>query len=103
MSDEAQLKQYIVEFDILDPYDPVLYAGIPDQRQVVNDLFTSGKLVTYTLTMDRSKLWAIFVVSAESELINLIDRLPLSQYMDYQYKELMFHQSIRLLPTMSLN
>lgn len=103
MSDEAQLKQYIVEFDILDPYDPVLYAQIPQQRQVVNDLFTSGKLVTYTLTMDRSKLWAIFVVSAESELINLIDKLPLSQYMDYQYKELMFHQSIRLLPTMSLN
>jgi len=103
MSDDAQLKQYIVEFDIIDPYDPVLYAQIPDQRVAVNQLFTTGKLVMYTLTMDRSKLWAIFVVSAESELLNLIDSLPLSQYMDYQYKELMFHQSIRLLPTMSLN
>jgi len=69
----------------------------------VEKLFTAGKLTMYSLAIDRSKLWALFLAESESQLISLIDRLPLSSYMDYNYHELMFHQSAQLLPALSLN
>jgi len=103
MSEEKYIKQYMVTFNIPDPVPAELMAQIPEQRKVVNELFTSGKLASYTLTMDRTILWAVFFTSSESELIQLIDKMPLVQYADYDYYELMFHQSLRLLPTMSLN
>lgn len=76
---------------------------IPRQRVNVNEMFNSGKLISYTLSMDLSKLWAVFISESESELLSLVDKLPLSQYMDFDYTELRFHQSLKLLPTMSLN
>jgi len=93
----------MVEFAVPAPFPQELYHFIPKQRSVVNDLFTSGKLVSYTLSMDLTKLWVIFLASTESELITLVDKLPLTSYMDYDYTELRFHQSLKLLPTMSLN
>lgn len=103
MNEEKHLRHYMVEFTVPTPFPQELYHLIPKQRGTVNDLFTSGKLVSYTLTMDLTKLWVIFLASTESELINLVDKLPLTSYMDYDYSELRFHQSLKLLPTMSLN
>lgn len=95
--------QYMVEFKVPDPITQEIISLIPDQREVVENLFAAGKLAIYSLAEDRSMLWAIFVASSESELITLIDKLPLSSYMDYDYHHLMFHQSVQLLPALSLN
>lgn len=103
MSDQQNIKQFMVEFKVPSPFPAELYRLIEDHRAVVNKFFNKGKLTSYALASDRSKLWAVFLASSESELLQLIDKLPLSQYMDYDYQELMFHQSIRLLPAMSLN
>jgi len=103
MPQSNDIIQYMVEFRVPDPITQEIISLIPDQREVVETLFTGGKLVIYSLAQDRSKLWAIFVASSESELLNLIDRLPLSSYMDYDYHQLMFHQSVQLLPALSLN
>ncbi len=93
----------MVEFKVPVPFPSELYHKIPNQQEKVQELFTSGKLVAYTLAADLSKLWAIFVCSSESELLTHIDKLPLSQYMEYDYSELRFHQSLKLLPAMSMN
>ncbi len=95
--------QYMVEFKVPNPITQEIIDLIPAQRVVVQKLFTNGKLVIYSLAEDRSKLWAIFVASSESELLKLIDRLPISSYMDFDYHQLMFHQSMQLLPALSLN
>ena len=93
----------MVEFYIPLPIDNEIYQLIPEQRKQVQILFNSGKLVAYSLAADKSKLWALIVASSESELIQIIDTLPLTKYIDYNYSELMFHQSLKLLPAMSLN
>ena len=95
--------QYMVEFVVPTPLPDELFQMIPEQRKEVDNLFTSGHLLSYTLSMERNKLWAVFLAGSESELLSHIDQLPLSKYMEYNYYELMFHQSLKLLPTMSLN
>jgi muconolactone delta-isomerase len=96
-------RQYMVEFTILDPYNNGLEKLIPNQQKEVYKLFQQGKLLTYTLASNRSKLWAIFLSESESELVQILTKLPLHNFMDYDYTELLFHNSASHSPTMSLN
>lgn len=96
-------KLYMVEFDILYPDDMEFMDLIPKQRNLINDYFVSGKLMSYSLNMERSRLWAIFKTDTEMELISLIDSLPLTRFMDYSYEPLLFNNSISMIPTISLN
>lgn len=96
-------KQYMVEFDVYYDIDNEFESKIPKQRIAVSKLFDKGKLVSYSLSKERTKLWGVFHVESESELINIIESLPLTPYMDYDYSELMFHNSLSLIPSMSLN
>lgn len=96
-------KQYMVEFTILDPYNEDLERLIPLQRDKVSKLFQSGTLLTYTLKLDRSKLWGVFSANSESELVRILSNLPMHNFMDYDYSELMFHNSANQIPSVSLN
>ena len=93
----------MVEFYVPQPLTEDFLDMIPKQREAVDELFATGKLLSYSLAMDRSTLWAIMLADNESELITLIDSLPMSAYMDFDYSELMFHNTVHLMPTMSLN
>ena len=100
---EEGTKKYMVEFEIPLPFPKELEMMIPDQRLAVHELFMVEKLLSYTLSLDRTKLWAIFLAQSESELIHIIDTLPMSKYMSYNYAELMFHETVQHIPSMSLN
>ncbi len=93
----------MVEFDIPQPLTEDFLDIIPDQRTVIDRLFTDGKLLSYTVASDRTRVWAVMIAESESELLSYIDRLPMTPYMDYDYNELMFHNTVHLMPAMSLN
>ena len=93
----------MVEFFVPSPVTEELKSMIPAQREAVEDLFVSGNLLSYSLSLDRERLWAIMLADTESELLNLIDSLPMTDFMDFDYKELMFHNAVHLMPAMSLN
>ena len=97
------LKQFMVIFDLPSPLSEEMLDLIPEQKTAMDELFTSGKLLSYTVALDRSKLWAIFLAEEESELISYIDHFQMTSYMDFDYKEIMFHNTVHLMPTMSLN
>ena len=97
------VRQYMVEFEVPLPLSEDLLDMIPEQREAIDQLFTSGKLLSYSLSSDRSRLWAIMSASSESELIMHIDRLPMTPFMDYDYQELMFYNTVAIMPSMSLN
>ncbi len=96
-------KQYMVEFDVYYQIDGDFESRIPAQRQEISKLFESGKLLAYSLSKERTKLWGVFSVDSESELVSIIEKLPLTPYMDYDYSELLFHNGLSLIPAMSLN
>ena len=96
-------KQYMVEFTILDPYNEELEKLIPMQQDRVSKLFQAGVILAYTLKLDRSKLWGVFTANSESELVKVLSDLPMHNFMDYDYSELMFHNSANQIPSVSLN
>ena len=96
-------KKYMVTFNIPFPITPDFEEMIPDQRMAVHDLFLKEELLTYTLSNDRSKLWAIFMADSEASLVKSIESLPMTDFMTYTISELMFHESLQFIPTISMN
>ena len=96
------VKQYMVEFQV-PPLSQGLLDMIPEQRDAIDKLFTAGKLLSYSLSSDKNRLWAVMSADSESELLTYIDKLPMTPYMDYDYEELMFYNTVAIMPSMSLN
>lgn len=95
--------KYMVEFDVPRILTEEILEKIPDQMATFDQLIAKGKLLSYCFSMNRQRLWAVFLASSESELLTYLDMLPLTPYMDYDYSELMFYSSISMIPSMSLN
>ncbi|MBK9255447.1 MAG: hypothetical protein IPM42_08170 [Saprospiraceae bacterium] len=93
----------MVEFLLPPVFTKEMADTIPEQRTVVDTFFLEGKLLSYTLAADRQKLWAIFMCHSESELIEQIESLPMTVYFEYRYHEVLFHEMVSLIPTLSLN
>ncbi len=94
--------QYMVVFEV-PPLTEDLLDMVPEQKEVLDNFFTQGKLLSYSFSLDQTMLWAVIMASSESELILIIDLLPMTPYMVYDYHELMVHNTVHLLPSMSLN
>ncbi len=93
----------MVSISIPQPLGNELQQVIPQQRKRVKALFNSGKILSYTLNETRKKLWMVVLADSESELIAILDSLPIIKYVDYDYTRLLFHEAVHLLPSVSLN
>lgn len=93
----------MVEFDLPDVFTEEFMALIPRQRYMVNQLMMEGAILSYSLSEDRSTLWAVMSAESEMELLDTIERLPLADYMSHQVKELMFHNAASAVMQFSLN
>ena len=78
---------------------------IPSHRLKVNELLEEGKIKSYSLSADRSKLWVVVKAESEMEVDELLSTLPLQhRMMDYDIVPLMFSQvTYQFLPALSLN
>ncbi len=82
---------YMVEFTLPQLIGERFQKLIPYQRAKVNTYFNEGKLASYTLSMENSKLWAIFIATSEREVEEFLHHLPLSRYMKHKINVLTFH------------
>lgn len=95
----------MVEFEVPNPLTVGFMRKIPAHRKMVNQFLADDKLMSYTLSMDRSKLWMVVKASSEFEAEAIIAELPLTMYMTPIIHQLMFHNNsydLRL-PALSLN
>ncbi|MEM6347476.1 MAG: muconolactone Delta-isomerase family protein [Bacteroidota bacterium] len=98
------MNQYMVEIDLPALMTQQFMSLIPAQRTLVNELMSEGKIDSYTLSLDRSRLWVIFLAETELEVSDTLDNFPIMPYCDYEISELMFHNTMtRELPVISLN
>ncbi len=98
------MKQYIADISLPEVISQDFISLIPLQRLQVGILMKSGRLTNYALSIDRSKLWAIFIGNSEEEVHNIINIFPLRKYMEVQLHELAFHEYPQLqFPIQSLN
>ncbi len=94
----------MVEFDLPVEMNDEFMRKIPAQRLKVNELMENGKILSYSLSADRQKLWCILKVESELEVMELIADFPLIKYMDPTINELMFHHMVAArIPLFSLN
>jgi muconolactone delta-isomerase len=96
-------KQFMVEFELPEVFDEKIIALIPKQRNVVNEMLAQGKIKSYSLAMDRSVLWAIFVAESEFDVLEMITEFPLAEYMTPYVTELMFSNTENQVLQFSLN
>ena len=96
-------KQYMVEFELPEELTQKFMSLVPAQKEMVSELFSKGLLKSYSLAIDRSVLWAIFIAESEFEVLELISELPLSDFMIPYISELMFHNNDSNILQFSLN
>ncbi|MBK8700208.1 MAG: hypothetical protein IPN29_12025 [Saprospiraceae bacterium] len=96
-------KLYMVELTVNHIQEEEFFNLLPDHRNMVHNLIYKDIIVNYTVAEDRSKVWSIFRAENESALVQYIEKLPLTRYMDYTYHELMFMEWAPFKMNFSLN
>lgn len=93
----------MVEID-LPPITQEFMSLIPEQRSLVNQMMQDGNIASYTLSLDRERLWVILVAKSEAEATDILDQFPIMPYCSAEINALMFHNATsRELPVISLN
>lgn len=98
------MNQYMIDIDLPEQLDAAFLALIPAQRTKINQLMTKGMISSYSLALDRSKLWVVLLSESETEAWEVYETFPLADYMNPSLVELAFHNSRKVaLPQLSLN
>ena len=96
--------QYMVDFTLPESLSDEFLALIPYQRAVVNKLFSEGKLLNYSLSLENSKIWAVFSASSEMDVMDMVADLPLTEFMNMEISMLtFFNTSEKEIPQFSMN
>jgi muconolactone delta-isomerase len=98
------MSKYMVTFELPIPFTAEFIERIPEQRQIINELLTEQKIHSYSLSMNRDRLWCMINADSRYEVVNVINTFPLIDYMPYDISELMFHNVASIqVPAFSLN
>ena len=87
------MSKYLVDIDLPHQFTDEFVSLIPTQKAHVNRLLGEGVLDSYTLAMDRSKLWATVPAGSEEEVMDVLATMPLMKYMRVNIYELAFHET----------
>ena len=96
--------QFMVEFTMPPVLNDRFTSTIPAQRAKINQMFSSGKIVSYAVSLENSKVWAVFNADTEAEANELARELPLTKYMSYVVNPLTFMNILTArVPSFSVN
>jgi hypothetical protein len=94
----------MVEVKLPETLSAEFIALIPRQREFIDDMFNRGVVSSYTLAMDRTRLWVTLVAKNVREVRQVMDAFPIAEYVDYNVHELAFNNSAStIMPEISLN
>ncbi|MBL0176439.1 MAG: hypothetical protein IPP94_14440 [Ignavibacteria bacterium] len=94
----------MVDIALPSEYNERFLALIPSQRMRVNALMNDGVLIGYSLSEDRTRLWAIVTGESERDVLEVVETFPLISYMRVSIHPLMFHnQGAGFRRVLSLN
>ena len=97
-------KNYLIDIQLKDTFKPEFFVLIPKQRKLINELMNEGIIHSYSLAIDRSKLWIVMETENENQVMDVLATFPLIKFMNPDIHELAFHDSIHSgFPHLSLN
>lgn len=96
--------QFMVDFILPENLSEEFMSLIPYQRAMINQYFKEGKLLNYALSLENSRLWAVFNANSELEVMDYLADLPLTEYMQVEISMLTFYNGVEpMTPNFSLN
>lgn len=102
--EEQMMSEFMVDVNLRGVHSDDFLRLIPGQRNVVNELMLEGKITSYCVSMDRSKLWMTMVGKDEEEIMEVLSRFPLIKFMDCEISPLLFYNNaFRAFSHISLN
>ncbi|MFM2225148.1 MAG: hypothetical protein RJA07_1350 [Bacteroidota bacterium] len=96
---------YLITFILPDVMDESFIQTIPMHRAKVNSLIEAGVIKSYSVSINRDKLWMVLEATDENHVERIIQSLPLHEYLnDFTIDVLMFSLTANTeLPFISLN
>jgi muconolactone delta-isomerase len=98
------MNEYMVTITFPRDIDEEFIALVPRQRAMVNELMGKGIITSYSLSSERQTLWVTLLAESEAGVLTTVHQMPLFRFMDFEIKELMFHNApVFARQTFSLN
>ncbi len=98
------MNQYMVIMTLTEVVNDEFILLIPRQRARINHLLDDGVVRSYSLALDRSRLWAIIQGKSAEEVMNIVAEFPIRKFVDVEIAELEFHNTtISALLAVSMN
>jgi len=95
---------FIVEIKLPDVIDELFMRKIPSHRAFINLLINQGKIQSYTINDKRTKGWIIFNTDSKAETEQLIEQLPIYEFITFRINGTLIHDSeIFRFPKMTMN
>jgi hypothetical protein len=98
------MKAFMAEVPLPVAPSQEFFSLIPSQRLKIAELMNKRKLMSYTVSADRLRLWIVVVADDEAEAREILSEQPMDKYFRYTFHELMFHEMAGMMfPSVSLN
>jgi len=98
------MNQYLVEAEIKATWGEDLAELLPRQKVHLHQLMNDGTLTFYCIAQDQSKVWASIQAASEKEALELIEAMPMSNFISVTLHELALSELAGAgLPAISLN
>ena len=99
-----ELRSYFVEVALTGSFSPEFMALVPAQRKKVNRLMDEGVIISYSLALDRTRLWMVVEAKNTEGVMDVLAGFPLIGFMKPDIHELAFHDNVHSgFPHLSLN
>ena len=95
---------YLFQFELPEFSDDIAVT-VPMHREVINKLFSEGRIVSYSVSIHRNLIWCVINAEDEQEAMELVLAFPLYKFfVDVSCHPLLFHNTLpATLPGIWLN
>jgi hypothetical protein len=98
------MKYYQVSIYINPNLDEQFWELLPEHRSIINQLMLDGKIITYSISTDRSKGWMTISAESQKDVRSIIKTFPIIDYLTFDIHELfIFDNTSTGLPQFILN
>lgn len=97
------MNYFMIDIDLPKTISPELIELIPHQRRFVDKMMKKGVIISYSLSIDRTKLWIIVLANSINEVKSLIGSFPIFCFIDFKINNLLFHETNTRVPQFWLN
>ena len=97
------MNQYLFEIALPEDITEEFIALIPHQRAHIDTLMVKGIVTSYSLAIDRSRLWVTLLAHSEEDAAKTLETFPMHKFFDARMFPLAFHNMTFSLAKVSLN